>query len=345
MKVFVIGGTGFISSRLTQILLDEGHYVTIFSRGKTQAGFEGDDRLDRTFGDRRSSRSLRDAVGDTAFDAAYDLIAYDADDSRAAIEALKGRVGRFIHCSTISVYMISAAVRCPVTEDQDALPVMPHWPGNPFGMDYGINKRACEDVIWDAHDPTFPVTSLRPTYVSGPGDPTARDYFWIQRILDRRGLLVPGSGDHAFQQVYVGDAARAFASVIEHEKSMGEAYNVTGEDIYSLNEYLHRLAGLLEESVDLAHMDQEGFDALPISRHPRGDVFPFNTRRTAVFSLDKVKRDLEYRSTPFREWMGETIQWYLNDHGKDSLGYDLRDEEIRLIRDLQERGRAGRTEA
>lgn len=338
MNVFVIGGTGFISSRLTQMLLDDGHHVTIFTRGRSEASFEGMERLEHVHGDRSSPASLQSALQGRTFDAAYDMIAYDAEDSRVAVDALKGHVGRFIHCSTISVYMVSDDVTCPITEDQDDLPLMKHWPRNPFGMDYGIGKRECEKVLWEAHDDGFPVTALRPTFVCGPEDKTARDYFWIQRILDGKPLLVPGSGDHAFQQIYVDDAARAFADVLKHDATLGEAYNVVGEDMYSLNDYLRRMAALLERDVELVHLDQDLFDELPISTHRQGDVFPFNTRRTAVFSLEKHKRDTNYASTPFEEWMKRTIDWYLEAFDADSLGYDKRSQELEIV----EKIRAGR---
>ncbi len=331
MNLFMIGGTGFISGRLVQMLLDDGHRVTIFTRGRTEATFEGADRLEHIHGDRSSAASLESALQGRTFDAAYDMIAYGAEHSRVAVDALQGHVGRFIHCSTISVYMISDEATCPITEEQDELPVMKHWPRNPFGMDYGIQKRECEQVLWNAHGDDFPVTTLRPTFVCGPADKTARDYFWIQRILDGRPLLVPGSGDHAFQQIYVDDAARAFADVLKHDATAGEAYNVAGEDIYSLNDYLRRLATLLGRDVDLVSLEQDLFDDLPISTNPRGDVFPFNTRRTSVFSLDKVKRDTGYVSTSFEDWMQDTIDWYLGSFDGDSLGYERRSEELEVI--------------
>lgn len=331
MRIFVIGGTGFISGRLTQILLDEGHQVTIFTRGRRRPSFQGDERLEHVRGDRSSPDSLRRALEGRTFDAAFDMIAYEGGGTRAAVDALQGRVDRFIHCSTISVYMISDDVRCPITEDQDDLPVMEPWARNPFGMDYGIGKRACESVLREAHGSAFDVTSLRPTFVSGPEDKTARDFFWIERILDGQPLLVPGCGDHAFQQIFLEDAARAFADTLKSDASRGEAYNVVGEDIYSLNEYLRRLSELLGRESELVHIDQERFDALPFSTNPRGDVFPFNTRRTAIFSLDKIKRDIGFRSTLFDEWMRKTIDWYLRDYDGNSLGYERRREELDVI--------------
>jgi nucleoside-diphosphate-sugar epimerase len=194
-----------------------------------------------------------------------------------------------------------------------------------------LEKRGCEDVLRRAHDEgAFDVTMLRPTFVCGPGDPTIRDWFWIQRLLDGGPILVPGSGDHAFQLVYVDDAARAFANVLDSPDSSGMTYNVAGEDILSLNEYLYRVAALLGREADLVHVDQEIFDALPFSRHSRGDVFPFNTRRTAVFSLERIRRDLRFESTPFEAWMKTTIYWYVREYSGDSLGYDHRDDELRF---------------
>ena len=203
-------------------------------------------------------------------------------------------------------------------------------------MEYGILKRQCEDKLWRAHDEIqFPVSVLRPTFVSGPGDPTLRDFFWIERILDGFPLLVPGTEDYAFQQVYVLDVARAFVDLLDHEKSIGQAYNVAAEEIFSLNDYLMALAGLLKRDVELVFVSQSDFDGLPVSTNPFGDVFPFNTRRTAVFSLTKIKKDLNYHSTPFKEWMPLTIDWYLNVFKKHSTGYDHRKKELDYIKKWQ----------
>jgi nucleoside-diphosphate-sugar epimerase len=246
---------------------------------------------------------------------------------------LRGKIGRFIHCSTISVYMVSSQVECPITEDQHKRPVMDFWARNPFGMEYGMKKRECEDVLWNAHDEKkFPVSMLRPTFVSGPGDPTKRDYFWVERILDGHPLIVPGTGEFSFQQVFVEDVARAFVSLLDHPSSVGKAYNVASEESYTLNEYLAMIAGMLHRTLDVVRVNQETFEELPFSRHRGGDVFPFNVQRTALFSLDRIKADLGYRSTPFHLWMPQTISWFASRTGQHSVGYERRGEEVEFIR-------------
>jgi len=332
MNILVIGGTGFISSYLLRTLVKNGHDVTLFNQGMSRPVLHVPERVKILKGDRNIKSDLESALKNSNYDAVYDMVAYKSDQSRLAVEVFYGKTGRFIHCSTVSVYMVSKDVCCPITEDQDHGELMPDFPLNSFGMEYGIQKRDCEKVLRAAHDEKqFPVTILRPTYVSGMGDPMIRDFFWIERIIDGRPLLVPGSGNFSFQQVYVEDVAHAFATVLERSQSVGEAYNVAAEEIFTLNEYLLQMGQLLDKQPELVHVDQQIFDELPFSSSPDGDVFPFNTRRPAIFSLDKIKRDLDYQATPFRKWMPDLIDWYLNVHSGCSYGYKDRISELSFI--------------
>ncbi len=329
MRLLLLGGTGFISASIVRRLLAEGHEVTTLTRGRTPDPFGNDRQVDRRVGDRRFVADLTAAVDGRRFDAVFDMVAYTAEESARAVEALAPHCDRFIHASTVSVYMVSNRVMCPITEDQAEAPLMPDWPRNPFGMGYGIDKRSCETELLKAHeDGRVAVTLLRPAFVAGPRDPGRRDWFWIERILDGRPLLVPGSGDYAFQMVYVEDVANAFVSALHHPATIGKAYNIAAEEVFSLNEYLTRLAAILGREVSLIHVDQEVFDAQSFSYFPGADVFPYNTRRTAVFSLDQAKRDLAFRSTPWESWISETITWYREYDAAPSYGYDRREEEV-----------------
>jgi dTDP-glucose 4,6-dehydratase len=332
MNIFIIGGTGFISSSLVKKLLINKHQVTLFTRGKSTNHFGNSPNLTLVYGNRDNETSIRNAVEGKTFDVVLDMIAYLPEQSESAFRVFNKKTGRFIHCSTISVYMVSYDVKIPITEDQDHFPVMEYFPRNPFGMDYGLSKRQCEDILWKNHDiKSFPVTMLRPTFVSGPGDPAKRDFFWIERMLDGQPLLIPGTGEHKFQQVFVEDVAEAFSKVIEIDKTIGQAYNVAAEEVFTLNEYLYVLSELLNKKPDIHHINQTKFDSLDISYSDKGDVFPFNTRRDAVFSLEKIKQDINYHSTPFNLWMQKTIDWFVNNYKGHSTGYKDREEEIALI--------------
>lgn len=336
MNILIIGGTGFISGRLSEKLLLRGHKLTLLNRGNTKTELRGKQNLSFVYGDRNDKRILSELVSKKKFDVVYDMIAYDEKDSQTAIDIFKNKIGRFIHCSTISVYMLQQDVRIPVTEDQINLELMKEFKRSPFGWDYGINKIKCENVLWKNHDDkSFPMSMLRPTYVSGPKDPARRDWFWIDRIIDGKPLLIPGDGNFRFQQVYIEDAAEAFCKIIETDKSIGEAYNVAGDESFTLNEYLSQLMKLLNKKSDVFHIDQKEFDNLELSYSNEGDVFTFNTRRDAVFSLEKIKDHLGYSSTPFDEYMKTTIDWFQNECKNHSTGYSRRDEETNIINSLK----------
>lgn len=336
MNILVIGGTGFISSRVVHMLLGKSHRVTVLHRGQTKSPNSDHPNLEIIIGNRTDPGVLKGIAAHRNFDAIYDFVAYEPQESRAAAETFFGKVGRFIHCSTVSVYMVSDAVRCPISEDQDDRPVMENPQESPFGMEYGLKKRQCETVLLRSHDDEgFPVSMLRPTFVCGPQDATKRDFFWIERILDGQPLLVPGSGDLAFQQVYADDVAQAFVSLLDKEASAGEAYNVASDEIYSLNEYLQLVGELLGIDPELVHVDQEIFDQWPYSTNPEGDVFPFNTKRTAVFSIEKIKRDLKFRPTSFNQWMPATIEYFTGKPRLHSTGYEQRHLEVKFLRRWQ----------
>jgi nucleoside-diphosphate-sugar epimerase len=327
MNVLIIGGTGFISGRLVEKLILSGNKVIVYTRGISQKKLSENPNLIYETGDRYDEKKLKKTLSRYKIDVLYDMIAYHPEESELMIKIFKGRVHRFIHCSTISVYMISDDVQCPVKEDQYKNKVMKFWDRNPFGMSYGINKRKCEEVLWDAHSRLFQVSMIRSTFVSGPEDPSKRDWFWIERILDGKPLLVPGSGEHKFQQVYVEDIAQAFHDLLYNEDTIGQAYNAASEEIFTLNEYLSELSKMLNKKPEIVHIDEPEFDKLPFSIYPGADVFPFNTRRDAYFSLVKIKRDLKYHSTPFSKWMKKTVKWYLNKVKEHSAGYENRDNE------------------
>lgn len=336
MNILIIGGTGFLSSRIAEKLLSKGHNITLLVRGKTKSKFVDSKNLSFIYCDRNDKKILSELTSKHKYDIVYDMIAYTENDSQTAVDVFNNKIGRFIHCSTISVYMLAKDVRLPVTEDQINLPLMEPFYRSPFGWDYGINKIKCEDVLRKYHNyKSFPVSILRPTYISGPGDPSKRDFFWVERILDGKPLLVPGDGKFKFQEVFIEDAADAFCKVIETDKSIGEAYNVAAEEVFTLNEYLEKLVQLLDRIVEIFHIDQEKFDKLEISYSNEGDVFAFNTRRDAVFSLEKIKEDLNYKTTTFNDYMSTTINWFLKNYNGHSCGYSKREEELKIIKSLK----------
>ena len=155
MKVLVTGGAGYIGSVTSELLLDQGHEVTIFDnleRGHREAL---DTRAHFILGDLRNRDQIRDAMAKTRPDAVMHFAAYalvgesmehpmwyfrnNVVGGAHLVEAMVDmEVRRIIFSSTCATY--GQPDRLPMTED------IPQRPTNP----YGESKLMLETILkWE----------------------------------------------------------------------------------------------------------------------------------------------------------------------------------------------------
>ncbi|MBT4097616.1 MAG: NAD-dependent epimerase/dehydratase family protein, partial [Gemmatimonadetes bacterium] len=102
MDILVVGGTRFFGRCTVELLLAAGHKVTIFSRGNIRPSFWDD--IEHIAGDREDAEGLRQLLAGRQFDSVLDNQCYDEQEARSIIDALQGRIGRYVVASTVSVY-------------------------------------------------------------------------------------------------------------------------------------------------------------------------------------------------------------------------------------------------
>src|SRR5215470_7775666 len=162
-RLVIIGGSGHVGTYLVPRLVEAGFEVVNVSRGRRDAYTPN-----AAWGQVRSVTVDRDAeekagtfgrtIRDLRPDIVIDLICFTLDGAKHLAEALKGRVGHFLHCGTIWVHGPSVAV--PTTEAT---------PRKPFG-EYGTQKAAIEAYLLDAaRRDGFPATVVHPGHIVGPG--------------------------------------------------------------------------------------------------------------------------------------------------------------------------------
>jgi len=260
MKVCVVGGSGNISTSIVRLLLKQGHEVTCFNRGVSE-GLPAGARLIK--GDRTEAEAFEQAMQREHFDAAIDMICFNADQARSDIRAFRG-VRHFVMCSTVCTYGIDYQWM-PVTEDH---PLRPNGP-------YGRNKVSADNAFLEAyHRDDFPVTIIKPSTTYGPKQGLLRqityEFGWIDRIRKGKPIIVSGDGLAIHQHLHVDDAALCFAHALGRERCIGQIYNMVPSGFTSWVDY-HRTAmkviGRQVEIVgipadDLVAMDKEKFDGL-----------------------------------------------------------------------------------
>jgi nucleoside-diphosphate-sugar epimerase len=309
VKVLVVGGTRFVGYGLTWRLLAAGHEVTLFNRGRTPDPFGP--RVERLRGDRTTADFSR-LLATGAFDAAVDFAAFQEADARGVVEVLGGRVGHYVFIGTGQVYLVRQECPRPSREGDYAGPVMPAPPpGHPdrWDWEYGVGKRACEDVLEEAWTRArFPATRLRLPMVYGERDHSRRLEGYLWRLLEGGPLLVPDGGSQRVRHVYAGEVVRLVLALLGREATFGQAYNVCQQETPTLVEYLAALAevvGTRAALVPIAREDLERAGLDPVA------VSPFSGRWMSLLDPTRARDELGFVHRPMLVCLHSVVSSFL----------------------------------
>lgn len=241
MKIVILGGTGNISTSIVRLLLEQGHEVSCFNRGQRGAVPAGARAIQ---GDRANLEQFEQTMQREKFDAAIDMICYNADQARSSVRAFRD-VGHFVQCSTVCTYGIEYDV-FPAVEDHPLRPI----------SDYGRNKVAADEVFLDAcAREQFPVTIIKPSTTYGPQMGMLRqvawEFGWIDRVRKGKPILVCDRGIARHQFLHVDDAALGFAGVLGKKHCLGQIYNLVRREWISWADYHRTAMQVLGRPVDL----------------------------------------------------------------------------------------------
>lgn len=258
MRIVVIGATGHIGTWLVPRLVEEGHDVVAVSRGMRQPyhdapAWQAVERvsLERTTAERNGS--FGGCIAALRGEVVVDLTCFTPDSATQLVEALRGRVGLFVHCGTLWVHGE------PRTQPYDETA-----PREPFG-EYGIRKAQIERQLLDAAGKGFPATVLHPGHITGPGwAPINPAGHLDTRVFDTlaRGevLVLPDDGLATLQHVHADDVAQAFARAITHPTAaIGEAFHVASAEPVSMRVYAETAASWFGREARLAFLPWEAW--------------------------------------------------------------------------------------
>lgn len=287
MNVLIIGGTGLISTAITRQATAAGHDVTVFTRGRTDAGLP--ESVDHVTGDRTDRDALERARDAVSLGCVIDMVGFDPADVEAAVDVFAGHVDQYVFCSTVDVY------HRPV----ETMPIRERAAREPPVSEYGADKAACEDRLFDAYrSDGFPATVIRPWHTYGEGGgliDTLSSAAYVDRLRKGKPIVVHGDGTSVWGPCHRDDVAAAFVAAIGNHEAVGEAYHVTATDPLTWNQYHRRAAAALDApEPDLVHVPTDALRAaVPDRVSPLVDHFRFST----VFDTRKAERDLGFRQT------------------------------------------------
>jgi nucleoside-diphosphate-sugar epimerase len=188
MRILVMGGTRFVGRPLVKRLLDAGHELSLFTRGR-QPVPEGIEHLQ---GDRSSDEGLA-ALQDRPFDVIVDSSGRTLEDTRQVIARTGPPSHRLVYVSSAGVYA-----------DSELWPLDEESPTDPQSRHAG----KLETEAWLRQE-GIPFTSFRPTYIVGPGNYNPVESWFFDRIVHGQPVPLPGDGSTITQLGHVADLAAA----------------------------------------------------------------------------------------------------------------------------------------
>ncbi len=302
MKVLFIGGTGVISSACTELALERGIDLYLFTRGKTGKRGSIPHGVKLLKGDIRDISSVQQVLGYQKFDAIVNWVAYTPDQVEQDLEIFRGRTKQYIFISSASAYQ-TPPVNLPVTESTVL--------DNPF-WEYSRNKIACEERLIRAYrEEKFPTTIVRPSHTYDKTLlPFSGGYSVVDRMRWGKPVIIHGDGTSLWTLTHHRDFALAFVGLLGNSHAIGEIFHITSDEWLSWNQIYQTVAAAAGiPNPKFVHIPSDLIAAYAPNWGPGllGDK-----SHSMIFDNSKIKRVVpDYvASIPFSRGAREIIAWY-----------------------------------
>lgn len=309
MRVLIIGGTQFIGPPTVRLLVEAGHDVTIFHRGRTETDLPPAVR--HVHGDREHMSQYGEQFRSLLPDIVIDMCAYTEREAQATVATFLGTAQRLIALSSQDVYRAYGRLHRSERGEPETPPFAEHaalrerlYPYRGKGMDLeDYEKVLVERVVMGSQE--LPGTILRLPMVYGERDPQRRLAIELRRMDDARPAIVVEStfANWRWTRAYVGNAAAAIALAVDDSRAIGRVYNVGETDALSYADWLRevgRIAGWQGEVVIVPD------GRLPAAlQPPEGDY-----RQDLIADTSRIRWELRYVETVARaEGLRRAIEW------------------------------------
>ena len=298
MKVLFIGGTGIISSASSQLALQRGIELYLLNRGKSFRPLPAGAKV--LAGDIRNPESARAALADHAFDAVVDWVAFTPAHIETDLALFSGRTRQYIFISSASAYQTPPGF-LPVTESTPL--------DNPF-WEYSRNKIACEQLVLQAYQQEgFPTTIVRPSHTYDRTHlPIPGGYTTLERMRQRKKVIVHGDGSSLWTLTHHVDFARGFLGLLGHPRAIGEAFHITSDEYLTWNQ-IYELTALASGVIpQLVHVPSE----LIAAYDPEwGASLLGDKMHSMIFDNSKIKRLVPdfNAAIPYASGVKEAVAW------------------------------------
>lgn len=322
-NITLIGGSGFVGTRLIELLKDEYQIRNI---DKRESHFHNDITVTGDVRDQTSvSRHLAGA------DLVVLLAAEHRDDvspvslyynvnvggMRNVLEAMETNgVKRIVFTSSVAVYGLNKK-----SPDEDH-------PADPFNH-YGKSKWQAEQVLrqWYETHPDWNINILRPTVIFGERN-RGNVYNLLKQISGGKFLMV-GKGKNKKSMAYVGNIVSFIRFLIEQKPTGYNVYNYVDKPDFDMNELVSHVGNVLGKPIPSTHLPYwlgmcggYGFDLLARLTGKKLSVSSVRVKKfCATTRFDAAKAHASGFKAPYtlEEGLERTLRFEFVDSPQDDI--------------------------
>lgn len=283
MKIAVLGGAGYVGSKLVPALLKRGIEVVVFDLYLYgDEIFEKQPLLTEIKGDIRDQHLLEESIvgcdavihlacisNDPSFELDPDLgKSINLDSFEPCVKIAKeAGIKHFIYASSSSVYGIKDEPN--VTEDMSLEPL----------TDYSKFKAECEKILFKHMDDDFVCTVIRPATVCGYAPRQRLDVVVniLTNLAYNKGKIKVMGGDQMRPNIHIDDMVDAYLTLLDapKEKVQGEIFNAGYH-----NHTVLEIGEIVKETVGNCELE----------------VIPTNDNRSYHVCSDKIANKLGFKA-------------------------------------------------
>ena len=308
MKILFIGGTGTISSAITQQLATTKHELWLLNRGNRKSEVLGN--VKQIIADINDEEEVLRQLGDMRFDAVCDFIGFVPAQVERDFRLFAGRTRQYIYISSASAY--NKPARSYVINEGTTL-ANPHW-------QYSRDKIACEELLLKHYrEDGFPVTIIRPSHTycerSVPTSVHGPKGSWqvLKRMMEGKQVIVHGDGSSLWTMTWNGDFAKGFIGLLGNPHAIGEVFQIMSDESLTWNQIYQTVADALGVEYKPYYVSSEFLAAVAPAEYDLEGNLTSDKAVTVVFDCSKLKRAVPgfQATTRFDEGVRRCVNYIL----------------------------------
>jgi len=287
-KVLITGGSGFLGTHLSKLLINNGYVVTVLD--KMQPSVSGVKFIKGGFNDQKLMRTLLPENDGVFHLAAIVGVDYCNDNPQLVDKVNVNNTSFFLKlCTELKVKRVIFTSSSEIYGNSSDIPYREESELHPFSA-YGKGKALVEKYIENLSKNTQTTFGIvRPFNIYGPGQ---RSNFvipiFIGEALKNMPIIIYGDGNQTRCFTYVEDVVQGIYKLYLYDKTQFEIVNLGNNKEFSMNQLADLILSIIPSSTSQTIHKGYGVDGV---RNKELEI----TRR--VPSIEKAKKLLGFEAT------------------------------------------------